>query len=528
MNKKILYSIFFISFFLLSTASMVRPVQGYEHGIPPEAVGVTVQSEVKIYDEDEWEKHFGKDGDEPDDVFESGMDEAGAKNKQTILEIEEDEELIAFLDDHLFESDTSEAVGDFFIDPAGVGGYGWTPTVGESVTAMDNLMGAWANVTYARNWLIQQGTSPAAGHISPLLPLNYLIVSSSRPGIQDFRFFPGAVIWPSVLPAASTAALDIQTRAIPGIFNESEVVARYGEKYDGTYLHRDLWDYISPDEEFDPEPDDEDDEAPFLADPQDWYDQAEVIMKTTYDFNFKMTAIDNAWDTWFGNMDATLKENPGVIFNATLHPYAAYNASLFTYGAGALAVPRNITDASGGVITPPGDYMNDAVFGLYLTLKQLLGGVMFLHKAIIPTPSGLLWNYLTDGLPTYQPSDDFWAKVLDLFDVDDEEVEYYLYYVPAPCTMDVSREGSTITVEIEYEPEDPVDETDPLDIDPDDTLEDFTVIFGDDVIFEADGEIFFQFGGVEQIPGYEITVILGASAVSILALVYVIMKKRKR
>ena len=80
---------------------MVQPVRGYEHGIPEQAIGVTVESEVKIYDEDEWEKHFGKKGSGPDDVFSSGMDEVGAHSKMTILEIEEDEELIAFLDDHL-------------------------------------------------------------------------------------------------------------------------------------------------------------------------------------------------------------------------------------------------------------------------------------------------------------------------------------------------------------------------------------------------------------------------------------------
>jgi len=43
------------------------------------------------------------------------------------------------------------------------------------------------------------------------------------------------------------------------------------------------------------------------------------------------------------------------------------------------------------------------------------------------------------------------------------------------------------------------------------------------------GDIFlWQAGGVDQIPGYEITILLGASAISMLALVYVIMKKRRK
>ena len=105
MNKKILYGIFFVSIFLLSTASMVQPVYGYECGIPKEGIGVEVESEIKIYDEDEWNKHFGKKGDNPDDVFSSGMDEQGAHSKMTILEIEEDEELLKAGFEYVIERD---------------------------------------------------------------------------------------------------------------------------------------------------------------------------------------------------------------------------------------------------------------------------------------------------------------------------------------------------------------------------------------------------------------------------------------
>ena len=53
MKKKILYGIFFVSIFLLSTATMVQPARGYEFGVPKEAVGMTGEGEVKIYDEDD-------------------------------------------------------------------------------------------------------------------------------------------------------------------------------------------------------------------------------------------------------------------------------------------------------------------------------------------------------------------------------------------------------------------------------------------------------------------------------------------
>ena len=47
MNKKILYAIFFTSLFLLSTASMVQPVRGYETGIPAEAKGHKLKVKLK-------------------------------------------------------------------------------------------------------------------------------------------------------------------------------------------------------------------------------------------------------------------------------------------------------------------------------------------------------------------------------------------------------------------------------------------------------------------------------------------------
>ena len=97
MNKKILYGIFFISIFLLSTASMVQPVRGYEFGVPKEAIGVEVEGEIKIYDEDEWEDHIGK-GTDPDDIFDEDHDPdvVGAKTKTITREIETDEELIDY------------------------------------------------------------------------------------------------------------------------------------------------------------------------------------------------------------------------------------------------------------------------------------------------------------------------------------------------------------------------------------------------------------------------------------------------
>ena len=60
---------------------MVQPVRGYEWGVPKEAIGVTSNGEVKLYDEDEWEKHFGTHGSEPDDLFGGDADVVGAQDQ---------------------------------------------------------------------------------------------------------------------------------------------------------------------------------------------------------------------------------------------------------------------------------------------------------------------------------------------------------------------------------------------------------------------------------------------------------------
>ena len=506
---------------------MVQPARGYEFGVPKEAVGVTGEGEIKIYDEDEWEKHFGKDGDKPDDIFGGDADVVGAKSKGTVLEIETDEDLIAFLDDHLFETKTSKVLGAEFGVP------GWEPTVGESITMMDNYLRMFANDTQATLYLAAKGITA--------LPVIKVAEFGASALAGYGSLLPG---WVSPLSTAATGGTDALNQAAIGIMNESEVVRVYGKKYDGTYVHTDSWDYTE--DEFEAEPDEEDDEGPFLADPRDWWDQAKILPATKYDFYAKTGALISYWDNWFTGMNDTLAipgPDPG-----RAHPYMAWNDTLaglammmdptgtfLSLVMSILAQPRNLsvynlaypdaTVAGGG----------DLVYGTYLFIRGILAGFQQLYWAIIPTKEGLLWNLLCEGLPGYTPIDDYLAKVLDLYDIDeDKAVDNVPYLLGYPVRMDVSLEGTNIEIDFEFYPEDPIDKTDPTDIDPDDTLEDFTVTFeyGEygtqgDVIFEADGEVFFHKGGVEEIPGYEVTIILGAAALSILALIYVIMKKRK-
>ena len=82
------------------------------------------------------------------------------------------------------------------------------------------------------------------------------------------------------------------------------------------------------------------------------------------------------------------------------------------------------------------------------------------------------------------------------------------------------------------------DYPDPADVregdsDPDE-LEDWEVVFtyseygSQSKVQYMDGDdIFYEKAGVDQIPGFEVTIIIGASALSILGLIYIVMKKRK-
>ena len=105
MRKKIIYGILFLTLFLVSTATMFQPVQaahGYTRGIPDEAIGMELQTEVKIYNEDEWEKCMGS-GNSITDLEKGDSDVVGARQMVQFLEFEDDEEL-KYVKDRLLSS----------------------------------------------------------------------------------------------------------------------------------------------------------------------------------------------------------------------------------------------------------------------------------------------------------------------------------------------------------------------------------------------------------------------------------------
>ena len=92
MKRKLLYSIILISIFLMSSMSMVTPVQGYAPPeIPAQAKGATIaDSEVTVYDEDEMEDHLGS-GFDIKDIKAGDADIVGARSQYKVTEWEADE-----------------------------------------------------------------------------------------------------------------------------------------------------------------------------------------------------------------------------------------------------------------------------------------------------------------------------------------------------------------------------------------------------------------------------------------------------
>jgi hypothetical protein len=281
------------------------------------------------------------------------------------------------------------------------------------------------------------------------------------------------------------------------------------------------------------------DNAPFpRADPdfEGLYDAVDLLLKT------------KDWNPWGANVNSTKVINPILVDWKNIDPGFStdYQSILGSLGTG------------------------DLVYGLFnkiddafLSMADSVANLPFDNKL------GLMMSYFVGGLPAMAPVDDYIAHHVDDYNIDDDDL-YQLpwltyakdgidncdeessiqlgsttrYGVPLKSAeaekvfvyADVSVEGLVVTIEIEYQDGqlDPRDVVRGKSVDDSDELKDWEMIVtfgetgGPNCVFKRGDTIFWQAGSVDQIPGYEITILLGASAISVLALVYVIMKKRKR
>jgi hypothetical protein len=486
MKKKLLFAILLLSIFLCSSVTVVQPVRGYKFGVPEQAIGMEGEGEVKIYDKDEWKKHLGDDGDRPDDMWDGDSDIVGAKSKTKIKEFETDEDLIHFFWDHVLESDLDL---DIF-PPDDMAPPNPDPQVSTYKDAINYIDRAISQTTAAAPFGVYQACLGinAAGQGNATI---YAIANASLYTYQNF--------------AQGTTNVD-EAQLLPGV----------DKAYDGTYVYTDNWDFYE-NADYPDKPDEKDAKGPFLADPRDLRDSYDklVFLKTTL----------------YQQLLGPNLAMGGYELNGTLYFTNYFQA----YAAGDPATMVNLDLAVGGdgSLATIGTFMG--------TPAQVPRGIYDSFEELIPKKAGYLYLALEGGFPCYTPTEDYLAKMIEEFNINDENIETghpaMEGSIPFKCDVDV--EGLVVTMEFEYDdyldPADTVVDYDNPVADPDpDELEDWEAVFTyneygtqDKVQYMDGDEIFYEKGGVDQIPGYEVTIIIGASALSILALIYVVMKKRK-
>ncbi|MGQ4874229.1 MAG: hypothetical protein ACP6IY_09180 [Promethearchaeia archaeon] len=411
MNKKYLYGIFILSIFLLSTASSISATT-YKFGVPDSAKGVETTSTVKSYDEDSWKDTVGSVT--PDDLFGGDADKEGAKSKSKV-------------------SDWEEKKYSYFL------------RIIEGVEIDDKDF-------YT---LLSELNETVVEQLAAVVGLYFQILSKNA----------------TLLPIAATIG-GYYTKLNAGTITEKYVKDNYDLKVEVTLLKRDKWDFTTDD--FSKNPDKEDEEVPFLANPSDLkklWDKTDDLMGVI------QNNVSNVYQYLTLSADA-------------LNDTAKYNISNnanYTLLLLQLGFPS---------YTPPD------------TLLDTLAASFIAEATLSITKKDFLVALLLEGIPFYTPVADFISEIIDDFDI-----------------KSITSDGSVITVEMEKGENSLV-----LGEAKDDYTIEFT--YGDygtqsSVVFkDADGNVIYEQAG-EAIPGYEISIILSITALFTLGLIYTVMKKKR-
>jgi len=492
MKKKLLFGILLISIFLFSSVTMVQPARGYEFGVPDQAKGMEGEGEIKIFDKDEWKKSLGGDGDRPDDIWDGDSDIVGAKSKSKIKDWEEDEDLIHFFWDFILATDLD-------ID---------NPVTGAPVTTVSNYKDA---IKFIDDMVtVDMGTKALGGTATIITMINN-------------GYFAGFGIsmnssWLELGYYANNTAANFQQ----GTLEEAQAKVLYDKKYDGTLVEMDTWEFLEKGN-FKSKPDEKGAEAPFLADPRDLrenYDLLVALKTNIYTDLFAYAA--NGTNLWGAIMPAA--------FLGMGNPWMATELDQLL----------RWDPLAPGVLPTADPYLTAAQTALGAGAQ----GPIIIYDAfeeLIPKKAGFLYMALEGGLPCYVPTEDYLTKMVAEFNINDEFIEtgHPAMEGSIPFTADVKVEGMTITMKFDFDDYlDPADweiDKDLLVADEDpDELENWKVVFtyseygSQSKVQYMDGDdIFFEKGGVDQIPGYEVAILIGVSALSVLGLIYVVMKKRK-
>lgn len=264
-----------------------------------------------------------------------------------------------------------------------------------------------------------------------------------------------------------------------GVMNFTAIVYKYDKKFDAWIVERDKWLFT---DSFDSDPDEEDDEVPFIQDPTDVYALFEGLQTAVSDVIALLTPQ-------LGQAGAILAPPYGVSGYMTQY-YLSEMSHPITGLPLINGVPANLTLLGyiSGLTSGAGE------------LLPIIGKYMYGDE--------FLWDALAEGLPASAPIDGWLEEMLDEFlDNDDNWVETKV--------KDITADGNVIEFEMEGE-------------------EDYSVIYtyGDFgtqdsvIVKDKSGDEIYRMEGIGMIPGYEITVLLAVSAISTIGLIYVIKKKR--
>jgi hypothetical protein len=576
MNKKFVYSLVLTSIFVMSILAVcIQPVAAdtnWKFGVPKEAKGMKLQSEVKVYDKDQWGNSLGYcAGDTCNQKFGgegTSANNVGARSQSEISDWERED--IWFFGDNLMTSDVPLACDG---QPTEVAGTVLTDYWSAAVVVEDVLhdMGKYAGTRADWTGFFRGGQAASmALYLNPADPnqgkmgiLESVMAISMLSGVPSNPAGWGLLNGTAPGVGAFTNALWVEAQAVTDLFAEStytraEISAKFSKTYKGTLLTREKWDFA---QDLESDPDEDEDEVPFIENPEDLFDSFEYFngfLAEEFDLIDNMiyslinlnetyqsvhTAFGGALNALWHGMNSTF----GKIINGSIYKATGYNdaltatkwAELSTYGF----LQNTFDTLLSAYLAPEGDHP------LQSGTKGLLALKPFFVDAAPGQDKEYLAMILENGIPAHQPVDKWLEDLIDAFDIDDDawfgdDVTLYsdiilrwagYEMIGVPVTDDlhtggISVDGLVVTVEYEW-PEGLLNN--PLDLES--QRDDYEVVYtyGDTggqskIEFFSGDDLFYQTESIAPtIPGYEVSILLGAAAIATLGLIFVVVKKRR-
>jgi hypothetical protein len=285
-----------------------------------------------------------------------------------------------------------------------------------------------------------------------------------------------------------TAASNAENNLFVGTPSHEEAEILWAKTFKGIILERNKWEF---DLDYDDDPDLVADNVPFIEDPHD-------IWESWLYFNAFVDSIFNKIDELVvdaGTIDFIIDALPPI--NHTVINNALAGQGLPTYDVCLLDIQTQL-----------------------LTIKGF-----FASK--IPDKKEYLNLLLRSGLPAHQPVDSWWEKVIDDFNIEDD-----VYWGTGTYTHQggIEVDGMVVTVEYEWEEAAQWQDVDGTMVKFDDYEVEYTYsdTGGQSSVEFKGSDTFYKIESLAPvIPGYEITILLATAAISAIALIYVVMKKRR-